>query len=120
MLSWFRARTRGLSAFALVSLTALTLGSAIPHRDDHHGGAFDLLTRHDPNGHAVGSQSGHEEPPFHCVLCHLSRAFRRPSASTYLAVPIVQSRVRALPTVARVLHRHEAAQPPLRAPPVLG
>jgi hypothetical protein len=117
MLSWFRARTRGLSAFALVSLTALTLGSAIPHREDHHGGALDPLTRHDPNGHAVRSQSADEEPPLHCVLCHLTRAFRRPDASTHLAAPIGRSRVRALPTTAPVPHRHEAAQPPLRAPP---
>jgi hypothetical protein len=116
MLSWFRTCARPLSAVALVSLTALTLASAIPHRDDHHG-ALDPLTWHDPNGHAIGNPGGDGEQPFHCVYCHLPRAFRRPDASNHLAAPIAHARVRTLPSASHVPHRHEAAQPPLRAPP---
>jgi len=118
MLTWFRARARSISSVALVSLITLTVWSAAPHPDDCHDAECGVVAPHDPSGHSLGREQGSAEQPIHCVLCHWTRSVRPSSETAYLLAPAVEDDVRVHIDVFSALPQFQAAQPPLRAPPV--
>jgi hypothetical protein len=118
MLQWFRSRARVHAAAALVSLEALTLGSAAPHADDCHDAVCPSFTvPHDPSAHSIESATTHTDRPLHCVLCHWTRVVRPSTETAQHMAPCVASDVRPCVEIFSAPQFVSAAQPPLRAPP---
>jgi len=120
MLQWFRARVRIVATATLVSLVALGGLSSVSHGADCHDDdcAIDLGL-HDPSSHGIRSGSSDDAShPLHCILCHWTRVHRPSSDSAvYVARPLTNT-VRIQPDVLGTLSLVQAAQPPLRSPPV--
>jgi hypothetical protein len=118
MLQWFRARARSVGATALLSLVALSVGSALPHQDDCHDAICSVIVPHDPSAHSIGrADTSHDDRPLHCVLCHWTRNVRPSTNAAYHLTPAVDRTVRFLIDVVVAPEAFVAAQPPLRAPP---
>ena len=116
MLSWFRQRSRAISASALVSLITLLAWSSGLHQDDGHdpdGG----IVLHDESDHAVGRPQAPGDEPLHCVLCHWTRLVR-PLAANITSFAPSSHRARGIgPLVVRTLHPHRTALFSPRGPP---
>jgi hypothetical protein len=119
MLGWFRRQARSVSSAALVSLAALTICSATPHRDDCHGAECDHALPHDPSQHAVERAAESGEQPLHCVLCHASR-LARVSEPAYAFAQATGQSFRAWHPASNARTHVFSTQPPLRGPPSLG
>jgi hypothetical protein len=119
MLKWFRARVRAVAAATLVSLVGLGGISSAGHGADCHDECAAALLDHDPSSHGIGNGSSDPVNPVHCILCHWTRSTRPPIESVHpLAGPITET-VLLQPEVLGALSLVQAAQPPLRSPPVL-
>lgn len=118
---WFRAHARIVAATALVSLLALGGLSPAAHGGECHDEECALtLVPHDPASHSIrNGAAGPSGNPLHCVLCHGTRS-TRPSAESahHLPRPVADD---VLPhsEVPGVPSRAQAAQPPLRSPPLV-
>lgn len=119
-MQWFRAHARAVAVAVLVSLTALGGLSSAAHGGECHDEECALvLVPHDPTSHSMrdGSAAG-SAAPLHCVLCHWTRSTRPSTESVHqLARPVaddvpVPAEAPGLPSAA------DAAQPPLRSPPL--
>jgi hypothetical protein len=117
MLQWFRARARSIAATALLSLTTLLAGSAMPHPDDCHDAICAPVAPHDPSAHSIGRDTSTTERPLHCVLCHWTRIVRPSNDAAHPIAPVVERNVRFLVDLVAPPQAFVAAQPPLRAPP---
>jgi hypothetical protein len=117
MLQWCRARARSVGATALLSLVTLSVGSALPHRDDCDA-ICAVVVPHDPSAHSIGrADTSNDHRPLHCVLCHWTR-MARPSANGAHHLALSRERnVRILVDIVSPPQHVVAAQPPLRAPP---
>ena len=119
MLQWFRARARSVAATALLSLVTLSVGSALPHRDDCHDAICAVVVPHDPSGHSIGrADTSNADRPVHCVLCHWTRIVRPTASTAHHLTPAADRPVRFLVDLVFAPEAFLAAQPPLRAPPV--
>lgn len=120
MLAWFRATSRSLTAAVFVSLSAMGASSVASHGADGHDEHGLRLVVHDASAHAFTSgETATQEGDLHCVLCHLTRAARRPSPQASALEPALRSQaIVSRGPVARVASVFPAAQPPLRSPPV--
>lgn len=120
MLRWYRTKSRPLAVAVFVLLSALGASTVASHGVDGHDEHGLRLVVHDASAHAFTSGStAAQEADLHCVLCHLTRAARRPSLQASVLVPAPRSRVMlSRGPVARVASVFPAAEPPLRSPPV--
>jgi len=117
---WFRARVRSTAAAVLLSLAVVGGLSPSTHASDcHDSDCYWVVVAHDPAGHAwTRETAGDAQSSQHCILCHLTRAYRpRPGVAYHLAPPVegsvsIHVLVVALPAI------EPAVQPPLRAPPI--
>lgn len=120
MLRWFRAKSRPLAVAVFVLLSAMGASSVASHGADGHDEHGLRLVVHDASAHAFTSGSSTaQDHDLHCVLCHLTRAARRPSMQASALEPAPRSQ--ATPSrgpVARVASVFPAAEPPLRSPPL--
>jgi hypothetical protein len=118
MLRWFRTHATALAAALLVSLGTLGSSSIVPHEDDCHEGHCVVSVRpHDPSQHSIGGPSSPQDPPFHCVICHLQRLLRPAVEVVQQSAPQVEDDLRVAIAVVSVPPVFPAAQPPLRSPP---
>ena len=119
MLTWVRARMRPVAVVLLAALAGLGGISSLGHPSDCHDEECAIATFHDASSHRVGSPKSEPAHPLHCVLCHWTRSIRpSPEPVHHLARPSVDD---VLPhiEVFGVLSLVQAAQPPLRSPPLL-
>jgi hypothetical protein len=118
MMQWFRARARSVAATALLALVAITVGSALPHRDDCHDAICAVIVPHDPSAHSIDRvDTAHDDRPLHCVLCHWTRIVRPSATVAHHLTPAVDRAAGFLVDVVVAPEAFLAAQPPLRAPP---
>jgi hypothetical protein len=118
MLQRFRVHARLVATTALLSLVALTIGSATPHQDDCHDVmCASVVVPHDPSSHSVGRDTTSSDRPLHCVLCHWTRIVRPSQQAAQSLSPAVECNVRFRIDSFRAPDALFAAQPPLRAPP---
>jgi len=120
MLRWFRTKGRPLAVAVFVLLSALGASNVASHGADGHDEHGLRLVVHDASAHAFTSGSTAAlEDDLHCVLCHLTRAARRPSLHASALAPAPRSQVMvSRGPVARVASAFPAGEPPLRSPPV--
>lgn len=120
MLRWFRAKSRSLAVAVFVSLSAMGASSVTSHGAVGHDDHGVRLVVHDASAHAFTSgSSATPESDLHCVLCHLTRAARRPSLQASVLEPAPRSQVMVFRGLgARVASTFPAAEPPLRSPPL--
>src|SRR5688500_1259098 len=118
-LGWFRARVRAVAAATLVSFVGLGgLSSAAHGADCHDDECAVALLSHDPTSHGIGNGSSDAVHPVHCILCHWTRSTRPSTESVHpLARPVTET-VLLQPEVLGGLSLVQAAQPPLRSPPL--
>jgi hypothetical protein len=120
MLAWVRERLRVIAVIVLAATVGVGGVSSVGHGSDCHGDECGLAAfPHDPSSHSVGAPSAAPSHPLHCVLCHWTRSIR-PSAEPihHLATPAADD-FRFHAEVRDFLSLVQAAQPPLRSPPVV-
>ena len=117
---WFRARVRSTAAAVLLSLAVVGGLSPSTHPSDcHDSDCYWVVVAHDPAGHAwTRDTAGDAQSSQHCILCHLTRAFRPRPHAVYHGAPPLEGRVNAHVLVVALPSVAPAKQPPLRAPPI--
>ena len=116
---WFRAFSRTLAVATLLAQVTLGALTSLGHDVECHDDCLLAVVPHDAASHTIGSgASGATATPLHCVLCHCSRLTRpSPEPSHFLAHPAVDDVL--LPVVVLGMPSTvQAAQPPLRSPPL--
>jgi hypothetical protein len=120
VLAWFRRHARHFAVTTLASLATLGVAGVLPHADDCHGdGCLYVSVRHDASAHRFeGGSTPGQGHPLHCLVCHWTRSFRPPADVAFIAAPVAESRPRTFVVSFTAARPVQAAQPPLRSPPL--
>ena len=119
MLRWFRAGSRPLAAAILVAFVGLGGLSTASHGTDCHDEECSAAAPHDPDAHRITAPDAATSHPLHCVLCHWSRSTRPSTETTHHLISPAADDVRPHAEVTGTPSPAQAAQPPLRSPPLV-
>ena len=116
MLQWFRVRASYFATLAIAVLAGAGVASGLPHEIDCYDGQCGIVL-HDASAHRIGAAQQGGADHHHCLVCHLSRAFRVRSETRALVVPAAEPREHVHVEYLSVAVTAPVAQPPLRSPP---